>query len=93
MLLVARVPGIADPEAFQADAEAALAALATRPGWVSGRVGRAVDDPDCWVLVCEWDDVGSGRRGLTSGAVRTAIMPLMARLPNEPGTFEIISRR
>ncbi|HUR73830.1 MAG TPA: hypothetical protein VMZ00_06105 [Sporichthya sp.] len=93
MLLVARVPGIADPEAFQADAEAALAALATRPDTQPGRVGRAVDDPDCWVLVCEWDDVGSGRRGLTSGAVRTAIMPLMARLPNEPGTFEIISRR
>lgn len=92
MLLVARVPGVTDPGAFQADAEAALAALATRPGWVSGRVGRAVDEPDCWVLVCEWEDVGSGRRGLTTGAVRTAIMPLMARLPNEPGTFEIVSR-
>jgi hypothetical protein len=92
VLLVARVPGVTDPEAFQADAESALAALATRPGWVSGRVGRAVDDPDCWVVVCEWEDVGSGRRGLTTGAVRIAIMPLMARLPNEPGTFEIVSR-
>lgn len=92
MLLVARVPGVADPTEFQAQAEEALAALSTRPGWVSGRVGRALDDPDCWVLVCEWEDVGSGRRGLTTGAVRTAIMPLMARLPNEPGTFEIVLR-
>ena len=92
MLFVARVPGITDPTAFRAEAEAALAALASRPGWVSGRVGQALDDPGCWVVVCEWDDVGSGRRGLTTGAVRTAIMPLMARVPNEPATFEIISR-
>lgn len=92
MLLVARVSEVADPATFQADAEAALAALATRPGWIRGRVGRAVDDPEYWVVVCEWEDVGSGRRGLTTGAVRTAIMPLMARLPNEPGTFEIVSR-
>ena len=92
MLFVARVAGVTDPDVFRADAEAALAALATRPGWVSGRVGQALDDPGCWVVVCEWDDVGSGRRGLTTGAVRTAIMPLMARIPNEPGTFEIISR-
>ena len=92
MLLVARVPGVSDPAAFQSDAEAALAALATRPGWVSGRVARAFDDPACWVVVCEWTDVGSGRRGLTTGLVRAAIMPLMSRLPNEPGTFEVISR-
>ncbi|GAA0625374.1 hypothetical protein GCM10009547_30830 [Sporichthya brevicatena] len=91
MLLVARVPGVSDPVAFQAEAEGALAALATRPGWVSGRVGRALDDPTTWVVVCEWTDVGSGRRGLTTGAVRTQIMPLMARLPAEPGTFEIVS--
>jgi hypothetical protein len=92
MLFVSRVPGVTDPVAFQAEAEAALAALATRPGWVSGRVGQALDDPACWVVVCEWEDVGSGRRGLTTGAVRTAIMPLMAHVPNEPATFEIVSR-
>jgi hypothetical protein len=55
-------------------------------------VGQALDDPACWVVVCEWVDVGSGRRGLTTGAVRTAIMPLMAHVPNEPATFEIVSR-
>lgn len=92
MLLVARVSGVDDPSVFQTEAEAALAALATRPGWVSGRIGQALDDATCWVVVCEWTDVGSGRRGLTTGAVRTAIMPLMARFPNEPGTFEVISR-
>lgn len=91
MLLVARVPDVTDPEIFLVDARAALDALAARPGWVSGRVGRAVDDPGCWVVVCEWENVGTGRRGLTTGAVRIAIMPLMARLPAEPGTFEIVA--
>lgn len=90
-MLVARVPDVADGEAFLAAANAALEALGTRPGWVCGRVGRSLDDPTCWVVVCEWENVGTGRRGLSSGLVREAIMPLMARLPAEPGTFEILT--
>jgi hypothetical protein len=90
MLLVVafHVPG--DPTALLAEADAALAALATRPGWVRGRLGRAVDDPDRWVLTCEWTDIGSGRRGLTAGLIREAIMPLMNRLPDVECTYEIV---
>ena len=90
MLLVVafRAPG--EENALLAEVDAALAALATRPGWVRGRLGRAVDDPDRWVLSCEWADVGSGRRGLTSGLVREAIMPLMNRLPDVECTYEIV---
>ncbi|MGQ0630772.1 MAG: antibiotic biosynthesis monooxygenase [Sporichthyaceae bacterium] len=90
MLLVARVDSVDDPQVFLADAHAALAALATRPGWVSGTVGRALDDGSAFVVVCRWEDVGSGRRGLSTGAVRTQIMPLMARFPAEATTFEIV---
>jgi hypothetical protein len=90
MLLVAtfRAPG--DPTVLLAEVDTALAALATRPGWVRGRLGRAVDDPDRWVLSCEWVDIGSGRRGLTSGLVREALMPLMSRLPDVECTYEIV---
>lgn len=90
MLLVARLVDVADPDALQTEAAAAFAALATRPGWVRGRLGRSLDEPDCWVLTCEWEDVGTGRRGLSTGAVRIAIMPLMSRLPDEPLTYEIL---
>ncbi|MGQ0623174.1 MAG: antibiotic biosynthesis monooxygenase [Sporichthyaceae bacterium] len=90
MLLVARVEAVNDPEAFLADAHAALEALATRPGWVCGSVGRALDDPAIFVVLCRWQDVGSGRRGLTTGAVRAQIMPLMARFPVGPTTFEVV---
>lgn len=92
VLLVARLENVTDPDALLADAKSAFAALATRPGWIGARLGRAVDDPDCWVLTAEWADVGSGRRGLTAGLIRAAVMPLTSRFADEPCTFEIIDR-
>jgi hypothetical protein len=90
MLLVATFSAPGAESLVLAEVDAALAALATRPGWVGARLGRALDDPDRWVLSCEWVDVGSGRRGLTSGLVREAIMPLMNRLPDVECTYEIV---
>lgn len=90
MLLVARLADVVDPEALRTDAAGAFAALSTRPGWVAGRLGRSLDEPGSWVVVCEWDEVGNGRRGLSTGAVRAAIMPLMARLPHASLTFEVL---
>ncbi|PZS32057.1 MAG: antibiotic biosynthesis monooxygenase, partial [Pseudonocardiales bacterium] len=67
MLAVSRfvVPEV-DGEPFAARASAALAALAARPGYVRGHVGRAVDDPSRWVFVTEWDGVGAYRRALAA---------------------------
>jgi hypothetical protein len=90
VLVVLRAADPADPDAFLADAQEALAALATRPGYLHGRVGRALDDPSAWVVTCEWESIGSARRGLTAGAVRERIMPLMARVVPEPNAFEIL---
>ena len=90
MLLVVPFSATGDPTALLTEVDAALAALATRPGWVRGRLGRAVDDPDRWVLTCEWTDIGSGRRGLTAGEIRAAIMPLMNRMPDTECTYEIV---
>lgn len=90
MLVVLRAVVAADPDQFLADARAALAALATRPGYLCGRVARALDDPDAWVVTCEWDSIGNARRGLTAGAVRAQIMPLMSRVTPEPTTYEIV---
>jgi hypothetical protein len=92
VLLVARLENVTDHDALLADTKLAFAALATRPGWIGGRLGRAVDDANCWVLTAEWTDVGSGRRGLTAGLIRAAVMPLTSRFADEPCTFEIIDR-
>jgi quinol monooxygenase YgiN len=79
-----RLPG------FQADARAVLALLADRPGWRSGRIGRAADDPGLWVLTTEWESVGAYRRAMSAQPVRILAMPLMAVAIDEPTAYEVL---
>ncbi|MEP7020764.1 MAG: antibiotic biosynthesis monooxygenase, partial [Pseudonocardiales bacterium] len=79
MLVVSRFAVPQDAaERFQERAATALAALAARPGYVRGHVGRAVDDPTRWVLVTEWAGVGAYRRALSAYDVKITAMPLLA---------------
>ena len=45
-----RVPD-AETDVFRTDAQAALGALAGRPGYVDGHVGRNVDEPSAYETV------------------------------------------
>ena len=91
MLVVIRFrPAPAALPTFLADARAVLAVLAERPGWRSGRIGRAVDDPGLWVLSTEWESVGSYRRALGPPAVRILAMPLLAHAIDEPTAYEVL---
>ena len=74
---------------FAARARTALAALADRPGFRRGRVGRSVDDPAEWVLVTEWDGVGAYRRALSAYQVKVDATPLLAQARDEPGAYEV----
>lgn len=80
----------ADEITFLADAETAVAALAARPGYLEGSIGRATDDPALWVISMRWDSVGSYRRGLSGYDVKVAAVPLLSRAIDEPTAFEII---
>ena len=75
---------------FEARAVAALEVLATRPGFVRGRVGRAADDPRAWLLATEWDSVGSYRRSLSSYEVKVVATTLLAEGRDEPSAFEVL---
>jgi Antibiotic biosynthesis monooxygenase len=77
-------------ETFHVDARAALDALATRPGYVDGRVGRNVDEPLLWVVTTWWRDVGSYRRALSSYDVKVTAVPLLSRAINEPSAYEVV---
>ncbi|HMG29232.1 MAG TPA: antibiotic biosynthesis monooxygenase [Jiangellaceae bacterium] len=77
--------------AFLAQARAALAVLADRPGWRTGHVGRATDDPALWLLISEWDDVGSYRRALSAYEVKVTAVPLLSRAIDEPTAFEVLT--
>ena len=91
MLVVLRF-AVPDPEAegFLALAQDALAALAARAGFRTGRLGRAADDATAWVLVTEWDGVGAYRRALSAYDIKVRATPLLALARDEPGAFEIL---
>jgi hypothetical protein len=80
-----------DAEAFRADAQVALAALAERPGYVAGHVGRNVDDPGLWVLTTTWDNVGGYRRALSAFDVKLSAVPLLSRAIDEPSAYESVT--
>ena len=91
MLVVTRFE-VPEPEAdtFLAQAQAALAAFAARPGYLRGRVGRAADDATAWVLTTEWVGVGAYRRSLGAYDVKVDAAPLLARGRDEPSAFEVL---
>jgi len=73
---------------FADRARAALAALAARPGYLRGTLGRSTDEPDAWVLLTEWENVGSYRRALGNYEVKLHATPLLAEALDGPGGFE-----
>lgn len=75
---------------FRADAETALAALAARPGYVDGTLGRNLDDPGLWTLVTRWENVGTYRRALSSYDVKLLAVPLLSRALDEPSAYEAV---
>jgi antibiotic biosynthesis monooxygenase len=91
VLVVNRFVVPADEEsvaAFTGRAGAAIEALAARPGYLDGRLGRAYDDPTRWSLVTEWESVGAYRRALSSYDVKLRAVPVMYRCVDEPTAFE-----
>jgi quinol monooxygenase YgiN len=91
VLVVARfaVPET-DAEAFRERVAAAVRALAARPGHVSSRLARALDDPTAWTLVSEWESVGAYRRALGNADVRMASGALMGAVQQEPTSYEVL---
>ncbi len=75
---------------FPDRARTALAALAVRPGYRRGTLGRSTDDPGAWVLLTEWQDVGSYRRALGNYEVKIHATPLLASAQDLPGGFEAL---
>ena len=75
---------------FLARARDALAVLAERPGYRSGRVGRAADDPALWVITTEWENIGAYRRAFGAFEVKVTAVPLLSLARDEPSAFEVV---
>lgn len=76
---------------FAERAQAALAALAARPGYLRGELTRALDDPRHWCLLTEWESVGTYRRALGDFAVKVEATPLLAESLDEPSAYESLA--
>ncbi|MGH3391998.1 MAG: antibiotic biosynthesis monooxygenase family protein [Actinomadura sp.] len=85
-----RVP-IEDSETFTERVDTVLQVLSASPGYLSGRLGRTVDDPTLWALVTEWEGAGFYRRAIGAYDVRVLFIPLSALAIDEPGAYEIVS--
>jgi quinol monooxygenase YgiN len=79
-----------DGEDFRTRVLAAREALAGRPGYVDGSVGRNVDDPELWVLATRWANVGSYRRALSAYDVKVTAVPLLSQAIDEPSAYELV---
>ena len=75
-------------QSFERRAADALAVLAARPGFVRGKLGRSTDDVQDWVLVTEWQNVGSYRRALGNYEVKMVATPLLSDAIDLPSSFE-----
>jgi hypothetical protein len=80
----------ADAAAFRVDVEQALATLAVQRGYVAGRIGRNVDDPELWVLTTEWEGPGAYRRALSWYDVKVTAVPTLSRALDEPSAYEVV---
>lgn len=78
----------ADQATFRDDLERARETLAVQGGFVHGRIGRNVDDPELWVLTTEWEGPGAYRRALSTYDVKLAAVPTLSRALDEPSAYE-----
>ena len=93
MLAVTRLRAPVDVPGTEALLLGVLDLLAPRPGFLSGRVGRSVDEPALLLLVTEWSGAGAYRRALSGYDVKVAFAGLMAYVVNEPSAFEVVAAR
>ena len=90
MIALLRFDGSDDD--LQQQLEELLDLLADKPGFLSGRVGRATDDQSAWVVATEWEGAGTYRRALSSYQVKV-LAPLLGRARPEASAFEVLKAR
>jgi hypothetical protein len=91
VLLVCRFAVPTDEAGFRARIRRALELLTAAPGCLGGEAGRAVDEPQRWVLTVRFASVDAYRRALSPFPVREHAVPLLSEaLADEPATYEVL---
>ena len=90
MLVLTRFRPPAGDETFRSRLEETLAVLGEQRGFLDGRIGRNVDDPDLWVLQTRWDGPGAYRRALSAYDVKLRAWSLLGEAIDEPTAYEVV---
>ena len=78
-------------DAFARGPSARCELLTAADGCRGGELGRAVDEPERWVLTVRFASVHAYRRALSPFPVREHVVPLLSEaLADEPATFETL---
>lgn len=64
-----------------------LEVLRAKPGFRDAEVGQNLDEPDLWVLVTRWENVGSYRRALGGFESKMVVVPLLSEAIDEPSAY------
>jgi quinol monooxygenase YgiN len=81
-----------DQQQLTAELSVLVDVFATLHGFLRARAGRCIDEPEVWILLTEWESVGTYRRALSSHAVKTSGYPVFLRIIDEPGAYEVLLR-
>lgn len=82
-----RVPADGATE-FRDRAEAAVAFFRGRPGCQDAELAQNLDEPDLWVIVSRWENVGSYRRAFNGYDAKIVLVPLLSEAVDEPGAYD-----
>jgi hypothetical protein len=71
-------------------ARTAVESMSRCQGHLFTSVGRALDDPELWLITSVWDSVGAYRRALSSYDVKVAASSLLASAVDDVNVFETL---
>lgn len=75
---------------FLVSARTLLEVLAATSGFEQGRIARSPDEPDTWLFLTQWRDVGSMRRGFGTFDAKVAAAPVMLTAVDRVSAFETL---
>lgn len=87
MLVIIRFR-VDDVDGFRGRIDAAVAVLRAKDGFEAADLQRNLDEPDLWVLVLRWRNVGSYRRALQGFESKMVVVPLLSEALDEPTAYE-----
>lgn len=87
MLVVNRFR-VTDEDGFRRRLDDALEVLGGKPGFLGVERGRNLDEPDLWVLVTTWENVGSYRRAIGAYDSKVVLAGLMDEIVHEASAYD-----